>query len=259
MSSSEEHSYTCFAKVGCRAPYKYSSDNDPSVQNGLDPEMVDHLGTKGSSPSTHFSRIMVEAKYLSAPTRSSTSHSSLMVYPRSGTSLTVAFQRRFLKPASTLELGHFSTMDTPASPATGTLAAYGATKLLPATPSDFILPRLNISTQQKRDMEFVLQRNEIVLPHLDQLTSCHTLNVVSLPPHPVDPHNGVRATSTRSALHWQSEVGVCQCSNYDFDADLPNLVGLFLQDKTSRVVGSRGGPSDDQVKVDRKGEVWRPA
>ncbi|RZR97481.1 hypothetical protein BHM03_00026678 [Ensete ventricosum] len=87
MSSLKEHSYTCFGKVGCRAPCKYSPDNDPSVQNGLDPEMVDHLGTKGSSPSTYFSRIMIEAKYLSAPTRSSTSHSSLMVYPRSGTSL----------------------------------------------------------------------------------------------------------------------------------------------------------------------------
>ncbi|RWW05118.1 hypothetical protein GW17_00031626 [Ensete ventricosum] len=156
MSSLKEHSYTCFGKVGCRAPCKYSPDNDPSVQNGLDPEMVDHLGTKGSSPSTYFSRIMIEAKYLSTPTRSSTSHSSLMVYPRSGTSpsSTVPFlfgrlPKTFLKPASTLELGHFSTMDTLASPATGTLAAYGATKLLPATPLDFILLRLNISAQQK--------------------------------------------------------------------------------------------------------------
>ncbi|RZR82544.1 hypothetical protein BHM03_00008993 [Ensete ventricosum] len=72
MSSSEEHSYTCFAKVGCRAPRKYSPDNGPSVQNGLDVEMVDHLDTKGSSPSTHFSHVMIEAKHLSTLARSST-------------------------------------------------------------------------------------------------------------------------------------------------------------------------------------------
>ncbi|RRT32848.1 hypothetical protein B296_00034952 [Ensete ventricosum] len=145
MSSSEEHSYTYFAKVGCRAPRKYSPDNGPSVQNGLDPEMVDHHGTKGSSPSMHFSRVMIEAKYLSALARSSTSNNSLMVYPYLGTSssftvplplsakvLTVllevsvgcsaaTFRRRFLKPASTPELGCFSTMATPTSPVVGVL------------------------------------------------------------------------------------------------------------------------------------------
>ncbi|RRT83550.1 hypothetical protein B296_00004240 [Ensete ventricosum] len=61
----------------------------------------------------------------------------------------------------------------------------------------------------------------------------------------------------RGAPRLQSKVGVCQCFDCDFDAGLPNLVGLFLQDKTSRVVGYRGGPSDDQVRVDRKGEVWQ--
>ncbi|RZR95148.1 hypothetical protein BHM03_00023980 [Ensete ventricosum] len=80
-------------------------------------------------------------------------------------------------------------------------------------------------------------------------------NVVSLPPRPMDSHNGVRAASTRDAPRWQSEVGVCRCSDCDFDVGLPNLVRLFLQDKTSQVVGSHGGPSDNQVRVDRKGEV----
>ncbi|RWW52893.1 hypothetical protein BHE74_00040672 [Ensete ventricosum] len=89
--------------------------------------------------------------------------------------------------------------------------------------------------------------------------SGHAPNVVSLPPRPVDPHNGVQAASTRGAPRWQSEVGVCRCSDCDFDAGLPNLVGLFLQDNTSQVVGSHGGPSDNQVRVDRKGEVQCPA
>ncbi|RRT58539.1 hypothetical protein B296_00001350 [Ensete ventricosum] len=137
-------------KVGCRAPRKYSPNNALSVQNGLDPEMVNHLGTKGFSPSMHFSCIIIEAKYLSVLARSSTSYSSLMVYPRSGTSSsytiplplsvevlavlpeasagcsTTTFRRRFLKPASTPELGCFSTTDSPASPTAGTLSADGA-------------------------------------------------------------------------------------------------------------------------------------
>ncbi|RRT80452.1 hypothetical protein B296_00017292 [Ensete ventricosum] len=182
MSSSEKHSYTCFDKVGCRAPSKYSPDNGPSVQNGQDLEMVDHLGTKRSSPSTHFSRVMIEAKYLSALAQSSTSHNSFMVYPRSGTSpssivplpLSVkvlvvfleasigcsvaGFQRHFLKPTSALKLGCFSTVDTPASPTAGTLAVDGATELLPAPPLDFILPRLNTSAQQKS----ILKKDRIV-------------------------------------------------------------------------------------------------
>ncbi|RWW01606.1 hypothetical protein GW17_00035341 [Ensete ventricosum] len=77
-------------------------------------------------------------------------------------------------------------------------------------------------------------------------------NVYRLPSRPVDLYNGVRAASTRGAPCWQSEVGGCRCSGCDFDAGLSNLVGLLLQDKTSQVVGSRGGPSDDQVRVDRK-------
>ncbi|RWV92945.1 hypothetical protein GW17_00044634 [Ensete ventricosum] len=173
MSSSEEHSYTCFAKVGCRASCKYSLDNGPSVQNGLDLEMVDHLDTKGSSPSMHFSHVMIEVKYQSTPARSSISHSSLMGYPRSGNSpsstiplplsvevlvvlpeasgscLATAFRRHFLKPASAPELGHFSTMDTLASPTASMLATDGAVESLPAPPPDFILLRLNISAQQK--------------------------------------------------------------------------------------------------------------
>ncbi|RWW49770.1 hypothetical protein BHE74_00044016 [Ensete ventricosum] len=43
------------------------------------------------------------------------------------------------------------------------------------------------------------------------------------------------------------DVGSCNS-----DAGLSTLARLFLQDKTSRVVGSRGGPSDDQVRVDRR-------
>ncbi|RZR74052.1 hypothetical protein BHM03_00031502 [Ensete ventricosum] len=44
--------------------------------------MVDHLGTRGSSLSTHLSRIIMDVKYLFAPARSSTLQSSRMVYPR---------------------------------------------------------------------------------------------------------------------------------------------------------------------------------
>ncbi|RZS17040.1 hypothetical protein BHM03_00049145 [Ensete ventricosum] len=169
MSSSEEHSYTCFARVGCRAPHKYSPNNNPSIQNGLDPDMVNHLGTKGSLPSTDFSHLVIEAKYLSAPIGSLTLHSSLMVHPHSGTSLSstvplplsaevlavlpkvsvgcsaTIFRRRFLKPASASELECFSTMVTIASPTTGALATNGVVELLPTPLPDFILPRLNIS------------------------------------------------------------------------------------------------------------------
>ncbi|RRT43007.1 hypothetical protein B296_00056724 [Ensete ventricosum] len=84
-------------------------------------------------------------------------------------------------------------------------------------------------------------------------------NVVGLPLRPVDPYNKVRVASMRGAPRWQSEVDGRRCSDCDFDAGLSNLVGLFLQDKTSRVVGSRGSPSDDQVMVDLKGDVERPA
>ncbi|RWV81933.1 hypothetical protein BHE74_00033065 [Ensete ventricosum] len=83
ISSLEEHSYTCFVRMGCRAPHRYSPANGPSVHTWDNPEMADHLGTRWSSPSTIFNRIMMEAKYLSAPARSSTSHCSRMVYPRS--------------------------------------------------------------------------------------------------------------------------------------------------------------------------------
>ncbi|RZS10627.1 hypothetical protein BHM03_00041877 [Ensete ventricosum] len=82
--------------------------------------------------------------------------------------------------------------------------------------------------------------------------------VVGAPPRSGSPHNGVQAASTRGAPHKQFEVGVCGCSGCDFDAGPSNLAGLFLQDKTSsRVVGSRDGPSDDQVRVVLKGEVRR--
>ncbi|RRT62924.1 hypothetical protein B296_00025411 [Ensete ventricosum] len=43
------------------------------------------------------------------------------------------------------------------------------------------------------------------------------------------------------------DVGSCNS-----DTGLSTLARLFLQDKTSQVVGSRGGPSDDQVRVDRR-------
>ncbi|RRT66598.1 hypothetical protein B296_00040079, partial [Ensete ventricosum] len=116
---------------------------------------------------------MMEAKYLSALARFSTSYSSLMVYPHLGTSSSstiplplsaevlavlpeastgcsaATFRKRFLKPAPTPELGRFSTVDALASPVARALAADGAADPLPALSSDFILPRLNISAQQK--------------------------------------------------------------------------------------------------------------
>ncbi|RZR88435.1 hypothetical protein BHM03_00016015 [Ensete ventricosum] len=67
-------------------PQLYSPANGPSVHTWNDPEMADHLGTRGSSLSTDFSCVIMEIKYLSTPTRSSTSHRSQMVYPRSGAS-----------------------------------------------------------------------------------------------------------------------------------------------------------------------------
>ncbi|RWV77419.1 hypothetical protein GW17_00061755, partial [Ensete ventricosum] len=84
-------------------------------------------------------------------------------------------------------------------------------------------------------------------------------SVVSPPPCLVDSHNGVRTASTRDTPRWQSEVDGYGCSGCNFDAGLSTLARLFLQDNNSRVMGSRGGPSDDQVRVDRKGEVRRPA
>ncbi|RRT37723.1 hypothetical protein B296_00036816 [Ensete ventricosum] len=47
----------------------------------------------------------------------------------------------------------------------------------------------------------------------------------------------------------------CGRSGCDFEAGLSNLVRPFLQDKTSQVVGSQGGPSDDQVRIDSRDEV----
>ncbi|RWV87169.1 hypothetical protein BHE74_00051522 [Ensete ventricosum] len=43
ISSSEEHSYACFARVGCKAPCKYSLDSGPLVQNWLGLAIADHL------------------------------------------------------------------------------------------------------------------------------------------------------------------------------------------------------------------------
>ncbi|RRT50880.1 hypothetical protein B296_00038245 [Ensete ventricosum] len=79
ISSSEEHSYACFTKVGCKAPSMYSQDSGPSVQNWVDPAMADHLGIRGLQPSATFNRVMIVANYLFAPTRFSTSHSSQRV------------------------------------------------------------------------------------------------------------------------------------------------------------------------------------
>ncbi|RWW65115.1 hypothetical protein BHE74_00027599 [Ensete ventricosum] len=74
----------------------------------------------------------------------------------------------------------------------------------------------------------------------------------------VGPHNEVQVASIRGAPRWQSEVGVSECFGCNFDTGLSNLTGLFLQDKSSRVVGSQGGPSDDQVRVGSKGEFGVP-
>ncbi|RRT72268.1 hypothetical protein B296_00003042 [Ensete ventricosum] len=191
----------------------------------------------------------MEVKYLFTPARSSTSHSSHVVYPCSGTSssstiplplsaevlavlpeasvgcLAATFRRHFLKPSPAQELGCFLAVDTPTSPAAGTLAVDDAADPLSAPLSDFILLRLNIFAQQnvttsvrsyslserstrnpllfeacldhrmqkksqshfkgvgrqtkatwksiirtflrQGNMEFVLWRNEIVLPHID--------------------------------------------------------------------------------------------
>ncbi|RZR87596.1 hypothetical protein BHM03_00015036 [Ensete ventricosum] len=105
----------------------------------------------------------MEVKYLFTPARSSTSHSSHVVYPCSGTSssstiplplsaevlavlpeasvgcLAATFRRHFLKPAPAQELGCFLAVDTPTSPAAGTLAVDGAADPLSAPLSDFIL------------------------------------------------------------------------------------------------------------------------
>ncbi|RRT44744.1 hypothetical protein B296_00055582 [Ensete ventricosum] len=76
------------------------------------------------------------------------------------------------------------------------------------------------------------------------------------PPHSGSSHNGVQAASTRGAGCRQFEVSVCGCSSCHFDAVPSNIVELFLQDNAfSRVVGSRGGPSDDQVTTIVKGDV----
>ncbi|RRT66515.1 hypothetical protein B296_00008727 [Ensete ventricosum] len=69
--------------------------------------------------------------------------------------------------------------------------------------------------------------------------------MLSPPLRSVDPHNKVRAASTKGAPRWRSKVDVCGRSGCDFDVGFSNLAGLFLQDKGSQVVGSQGGPSDD--------------
>ncbi|RWW82484.1 hypothetical protein BHE74_00009050 [Ensete ventricosum] len=115
----------------------------------------------------------MEAKYLSAHARSSTSHSSRIVYPCSGTSSSstthfpfsievlvvlpesyvgcsrATFQRHFLIPAPSPVLGHFSAVDALTSTTTSTLAVDGIVNPLPTLSSDFIFPRFNISTQRK--------------------------------------------------------------------------------------------------------------
>ncbi|RWW76737.1 hypothetical protein BHE74_00015148, partial [Ensete ventricosum] len=88
ISSLEEHSYTCFARARWRAPHRYSPANRPSVYTLVDLEIDDHLGVNGSLPSTIFNRVIIEAKYQSAPAWSSTLHKSRMEYPHSRTSST---------------------------------------------------------------------------------------------------------------------------------------------------------------------------
>ncbi|RWV98284.1 hypothetical protein GW17_00038879 [Ensete ventricosum] len=72
-------------------------------------------------------------------------------------------------------------------------------------------------------------------------------------------HNGVRATSTRGAQREvvRGERVQMLSSGCHFDAGpSDDLAELFLQDKTfARVVGSGGGPSDNQVSIVSKGEV----
>ncbi|RWV89083.1 hypothetical protein GW17_00048789 [Ensete ventricosum] len=62
---------------------------------------------------------------------------------------------------------------------------------------------------------------------------------------------GFKPRAREGAPRWQSKVDVCGCHGCDFDMGSSSLAGLFLQDKTSRVVGSWGGPSNDQVRVHR--------
>ncbi|RRT58253.1 hypothetical protein B296_00034283 [Ensete ventricosum] len=173
MSSSEGHSYTCLARAGSRAPRRYSPDDGPSVHTCDDPEMIDHLVTRGSSPSVGFNLVMMLAKYLSAPARSSTSQRSRLVYPHTGASsnsitffplyigdlveLTeastgysgVAFLRCFLRVIPSPPPGCFSIVELAASTIVGESVGDGTADPLPVMPPDFILPRLNISAQQK--------------------------------------------------------------------------------------------------------------
>ncbi|RRT57309.1 hypothetical protein B296_00041686 [Ensete ventricosum] len=140
---SEEHSYTYFAKAGCRAPRRYSPDNRPSVHTWLDLEMVDHLGTRGSLHLTIFNRIMMEAKYFSAPTRSSTrgpSGCSLRHLRAARKSLSYC---TFPSPM----LRRFSVMELATSIVVDAQVVDGAADSLFAPLSDFIFPRLNISTR----------------------------------------------------------------------------------------------------------------
>ncbi|RRT83509.1 hypothetical protein B296_00003402 [Ensete ventricosum] len=74
---------------------------------------------------------------------------------------TIAFCKRFLKPAPASKLGRFSVVDAPVSTTAGVLATDGATDPLLAPPSDFILSRLNISAQQKKPKKsLILGRGE---------------------------------------------------------------------------------------------------
>ncbi|RZS09179.1 hypothetical protein BHM03_00040230 [Ensete ventricosum] len=177
MSSLDEHSYTCFARTGCRAPRRYSSDNGPSVHTWLDPEMADHLGTRGSSPSTAFNRVMMVAKFFSTPTRSSTLHSSWRVYPHSGASSVstgyfsfstgtlvvlpeesascseVPLLLRFLRLDPSSTLARFSTVEPMGTTEANAPVADGTVDPLPAPSSDFIFQGLNIFTQQVSSVE----------------------------------------------------------------------------------------------------------
>ncbi|RZR80936.1 hypothetical protein BHM03_00007046 [Ensete ventricosum] len=64
--------------------------------------------------------------------------------------------------------------------------------------------------------------SELFLSALGSFTSKICLAIVVSPPlRPVGPYNGDRATSTRSALRWQSEVDVC-------DAPIVTSMRVFL-------------------------------
>ncbi|RWV89555.1 hypothetical protein GW17_00048286, partial [Ensete ventricosum] len=64
--------------------------------------------------------------------------------------------------------------------------------------------------------------SELFLSALGSFTSKICLAIVVSPPlRPVGPYNGDRATSTRSALRWQSEVDVC-------DAPIGTSMRVFL-------------------------------